>query len=448
MVSDSVYGFSIANTPTFRGYGWDVLTTSAWRTDPELVQLAQQHGAQVELNAGDVLRHMSSNRTREAWVHAKLVELVQYGASGINFDLEMPMQSTSKEAADYVALVKLTAEALHRALPGSTVSVDVPWSPHDVDGRNYDWLGLAEAADLLFVMAYDIQSQILGRCIANANSPFDAVSKGMRQWLDLGVPAHKLVLGLPWYGYDYTCEGQEVPADVDICTIKPVSFRNVSCSDAAGAQRCYSEIMATSPYFNYRASDGSVHQVWFDNPQSLALKYQLAADLGIKGIGFWNLDCLDYGSSDVLSRNQTNEMWQAVRHAVAAFVTKALLNTFQLPKVNMAKAAATKKAAPKAKAPSKKPATKKAAPKAVKGAPEAEVAVEVVAAPAPAKKTPKAKTPAKKPTPAKKSAKKDKTPKVKKTPLKKAGTKTPKSAAKKTPKSAAKKTPKAKTPKA
>jgi hypothetical protein len=65
-----VYGFSVANTPTFRGYGWDVLTTSAWRTDPELVQLAQQHGAQVELNAGDVLQHMSSNRTREAWVSA------------------------------------------------------------------------------------------------------------------------------------------------------------------------------------------------------------------------------------------------------------------------------------------------------------------------------------------------------------------------------------------
>lgn len=42
------------------------------------------------------------------------------------------------------------------------MSVDVPWSPYDVDGRSYDWLGLAEAADLLFVMAYDIQSQVGG----------------------------------------------------------------------------------------------------------------------------------------------------------------------------------------------------------------------------------------------------------------------------------------------
>jgi hypothetical protein len=42
--------------------------------------------------------------------------------------------------------------------------------------------------------------QILGRCIASANSPIDTVRKGVQHWLDLGVPARKLVLGLPWYG--------------------------------------------------------------------------------------------------------------------------------------------------------------------------------------------------------------------------------------------------------
>lgn len=35
--------------------------------------------------------------------------------------------------------------------------MDVPWSPFDVDGRNFEWPALALAADLLFVMAYDMQ---------------------------------------------------------------------------------------------------------------------------------------------------------------------------------------------------------------------------------------------------------------------------------------------------
>jgi di-N-acetylchitobiase len=40
------------------------------------------------------------------------------------------------------------------------VTVDVPWSPYDTDGRNYDWLKMAAAADLLFIMMYDTQSQV------------------------------------------------------------------------------------------------------------------------------------------------------------------------------------------------------------------------------------------------------------------------------------------------
>jgi di-N-acetylchitobiase len=43
---------------------------------------------------------------------------------------------------------------------GMQVTVDVPWSPYDIDGRSYDWLGLAAAADLFFVMVYDTQSQV------------------------------------------------------------------------------------------------------------------------------------------------------------------------------------------------------------------------------------------------------------------------------------------------
>lgn len=63
-----VFGFSIANTATYNGYDWSVLTTSSWKTDPKLVDLAEQHGAVVELNAGDVKSIMSDAKQRKAWV--------------------------------------------------------------------------------------------------------------------------------------------------------------------------------------------------------------------------------------------------------------------------------------------------------------------------------------------------------------------------------------------
>lgn len=40
------------------------------------------------------------------------------------------------------------------------ISVDIPWSPQGIDNRHFDWPGLAAAADLLFIMSYDMQSQV------------------------------------------------------------------------------------------------------------------------------------------------------------------------------------------------------------------------------------------------------------------------------------------------
>jgi di-N-acetylchitobiase len=59
------------------------------------------------------------------------------------------------------------------------ISVDVAWSPAGIDSRYYDFVGLSEASDYFFVMAYDEQSQILGECIAYANSGLYRTMEGM-----------------------------------------------------------------------------------------------------------------------------------------------------------------------------------------------------------------------------------------------------------------------------
>jgi len=217
--------------------------------------------------------------------------------------------------------------AFHSAIPGSQVSVDVAWSPNNIDGRYYDIPGMANASDLLFVMAYDERSQIFDQCIASANSPVALDNLGLTQFLDLGISKDKLILGLPWYGYDYLCLNMTDPKS-PFCPIKLVPFRGVNCSDAAGTQRNYPNILRTlrnntitgriwesylqTPYFNYYDSTQNVHQVWYDDPQSLITKYQLARDLGIIGVGFWNLDALDY-SNDPQAQADTKAMWDAVK---------------------------------------------------------------------------------------------------------------------------------------
>jgi len=61
--------------------------------------------------------------------------------------------------------------------------------------------------------------------------------------LDLGIAPEKLILGVPWYGYDYPCSGQNYGLDTKICLIEEIPFRGVNCSDAAGREISYYDIM-------------------------------------------------------------------------------------------------------------------------------------------------------------------------------------------------------------
>lgn len=111
------------------------------------------------------------------------------------------------------------------------MTYDVAWSPNCIDGRCYQVDKFANITDFLVVMAYDEQSQIYGPCQAYANSPLDKTELGIKQYLTLGINPDKLVLGQPWYGYDYTCLKL---TDDTVCAIEEVPYIGVNCSDAAG----------------------------------------------------------------------------------------------------------------------------------------------------------------------------------------------------------------------
>eukprot|EP01043_Picozoa_sp_COSAG02_P049647 COSAG02_NODE_5008_length_4726_cov_3.358764_4_plen_142_part_00 len=125
---------------------------------------------------------------------------------GLNFDFEAPLNSSDPRRSYYAEVVAETRAALHATgLTTTSVSVDVGWSPDNVDGRYYDIPALTAAADFLYVMDYDVRSQVVDRCLAGSNSPVGSATLGLSKWLQAGVPAQQLILGVPWYGYGYSC---------------------------------------------------------------------------------------------------------------------------------------------------------------------------------------------------------------------------------------------------
>lgn len=318
----------------FFGFGvplgnWNSVTTVAWADTlktPSYVCQAHKAGVRLIRHSPTVL-FSSSQVERSKWIDS-LLSLLQEGFyDGVTFDYESPMDSTPgsstyEQQRQYVMLINETTMRVHEAIPGSQVSVCAAWSPDNIDGRNYDYSALAAASDLLYVMGYDTRSQIYDRCIASANAPASTLIRGIERYIQLGIPASKLVMGTPWYGYIYACENA-TPTD-DVCQLKLVPFRGVNCSDAAGFESSFMHIMdlydrgtcpggltspcrvttelrvdssTQSPYFNFVDGNSNVHQVWFDDARSSAIKYRAGAALGVRGVGPYTWDDLDNDGS-------------------------------------------------------------------------------------------------------------------------------------------------------
>lgn len=53
-----------------------------------------------------------------------------------------------------------------------------------------------------------------------------------------------------------------------------------------------------------------MHQVRFDDPISLRLKYEVAEMFNLRGVGTWNIDCLDFSDASY-AKEQTSLMFKA-----------------------------------------------------------------------------------------------------------------------------------------
>ncbi|ETO59366.1 hypothetical protein F444_22274 [Phytophthora nicotianae P1976] len=351
-----IFAFSVATDDRWKQYDWEQLTTVAWNEDKELLCHAHSKGVKIVVKHNfDDVNQLCNVSARQEWIKVQCqctslratacsapIEccdcvlqttynmIVENYADGVNIDTEKPMHGeTSKCLASLVHELRHELEQ-HALTQNAQITFDVPWAPRGVDGRYYPWSELAAASDFLFVMSYDMRSQIYDACVAGANSPLALVKQGLQEFLFANdIAPSKLVLGVPWYGYRYPCLQEQQGAAIDDaswCQIRPVPFFGAPCSDAAGGQIDYGDIRrlvkshglleqwdptTLTPFVWYSPPEGGRYQIWFDNPRSLKAKYALVCELGLRGVGMWNADTLDYTAV-----NDSQTMWSSLAEAL------------------------------------------------------------------------------------------------------------------------------------
>eukprot|EP01048_Picozoa_sp_COSAG05_P017493 COSAG05_NODE_2394_length_3122_cov_3.681111_1_plen_431_part_00 len=323
------------NTPAaWHKYDWNVITTvdvfSNGTIDRELLCTAHDHGVRVVIGSAAAVQPMwngidgLANAAHRAMLVRSIVSNVQREqADGVNIDIEWPPDSAKQPLTEFVC--ELSA-ALRLAVEGAQLSMDMEARPISYHTETmYDYTSLALCVDYFVVMAYDMFTPDMARTnITAANSPLPLVHKGLLEWVTLGVPTQKLVLALPFFGNTFTCLHNKAPAGSDSsngCVPDPpfsvnpaafgleVGFNTIVTEllplSSTGAQYNDTDQSAFFDYVN--ESDGKRRRIWYDNPQSLGAKADLACGLGLRGVGAWIADALP-----IWAPMLCQPMWQAL----------------------------------------------------------------------------------------------------------------------------------------
>jgi Glycosyl hydrolases family 18 len=290
-------GFAVRDLTTVAYFGVDVASDgsliqsgSGWQgyrsqALVDLIDRAHAAGTRVVLTAktfdGPTLDALSSNPAAADKLAGQLtVAIGQKRMDGANLDFE---GLHSADRAGFARFATRVSQLLHQADSHWQVTVDTyASSALDTTGF-FDVPALAAAVDGLFVMAYDMNR-------TSAPSPVAPLTG--TAWNDTlavssyvaAAPAAKVLLGVPFYGYDWPTTG----ADLGSAATGPPSAVGYG-QVAAGGHTGHWDAAAQVPWTAYQDGAGHWHQVYYDDPPSLALKVQLADREGLGGLGIWAL---------------------------------------------------------------------------------------------------------------------------------------------------------------
>jgi hypothetical protein len=255
---------------------------------------ARPHGVEVHVNLYTPHASLLDDDAAVRRAASEAGALVTaHGLHGVSIDVEGLSRSTGPKLTPLVEAVAAVSPVTVIAAPGGYVAgLDVTaWADH---------------ADALMVMAYQYFGNEGPVPVTPLRSgspwpgPFGAVDS-VDCYRCRGVPADKLVLGLPLYGGSWSGVDNEVPPKAKSHQVKFVDF-GCAVEHAAGVQGGFDQASGT----HYSFPDAS-SQAWYDTVDSLTAKMAPVTDHGLRGVGFWQL-----ADSPACQNQPYQQLWTAV----------------------------------------------------------------------------------------------------------------------------------------
>ncbi|MCH9611815.1 MAG: hypothetical protein S4CHLAM102_02890 [Chlamydiia bacterium] len=289
----------------------------------------------------------ASSDGRSQFIQSAIDYAHQHGFDGIDLDWEYPGDltrgGTAEDFANFVTLLSEMDDACKSASPALVLSyasaaivpTGCPEEYHQAPSKYFEWLkDCSDHLDHVNIMAYDYHGAFDVPKLTGVNAPLyhdtnpDStmyIAKTVENYLAGGVPASKMVLGMPTYGHSFggvsgMSEGDAGPGKpftqagaAGPSTLTPGFLAYFEIADmTADGTLTFGTDSTTSTAYGYNLST----QEWvsFDTPDTIALTAQYINEQGLMGGMFWAVDDDEYQWGDKYPNIRKG--WEVLRPSV------------------------------------------------------------------------------------------------------------------------------------
>lgn len=292
------------------------ITMHNWESSP-VVDLAHENGVRVHLTATLFGNHddfFSNSTAQQNLIDNLVAQVISRDAIGINIDFEgMGADNTD----DFTQFMSNLSSTFKSQVPDGILSVclyAVDW--HGV----FDIPALENSVDLYTIMGYDYyysgssEAGPTGQ-LYTFNGFNYTQSRTISYYLHEGATPEKLILGVPYFGFEWQTEDDNVPSN----TIDYISARTIEVvKNNENGFYSNPQIDPNSLGNHYIFQDnGNWYQTWIEDETTLKYSYKLVNQIGIGGVAIWAL------SYD----NGHTEMWELLRDYFSECAEVPLVDT-------------------------------------------------------------------------------------------------------------------------
>mgnify|MGYP001193300394 FL=1 len=266
----------------------DIIDSNNWE-NLYFIEFAQSQGVKVKLcatlfNSSSLSTLLDNYFYRQNAINNLLNAVLQAGADGIDIDFEN-LPSSQKD--NLVLFMEELSATFHSVMEDPIITMAIP----AIDWSNaWDIQQLIDIVDGLFIMGYNYfysGSQSAGP-VSPLGGYFYDLNYSVNDYISKsGNQTDKLILGLPYYGYDWPVANSSINSNtLDFGSAKTFADYKASYSE----YNSYWDNSSSTAWISYmNGNTNSWNQYWFDNPASLARKYEFAKSKNLSGVGIWAL---------------------------------------------------------------------------------------------------------------------------------------------------------------